>query len=183
MVNVPVDDFAKKFIFQQPNILCQRALNSRAKRFANETGWMRFLIYLRFFQKSYPTSAKMSSKRVGKTAADSEATAVPEEVQDTGLNPAVAERSSPHEGASPVKDAAAAAEPTAKKSSQRGAKTQDPVPGPKEEAAPATLTKMSADKAIRPRQPIVGVRMLMMRSRERSGPYAQEQDDHCPVQE
>ena len=134
------------------------------------------------FKKSYPTSAKMSSKRVGKIAADSEATAVPEEVQDTGLNPAVAERSSRHEGASPVKDAAAAAEPTAKKSSQRGAKTQDPVPGPKEEAAPATLTKMSADKAIRPRQPIMGVRMLMLRSRERSGPHVQEQDDHRPVQ-
>ena len=60
--------------------------------------------YLRFFQKSYPTSAKMSSKRVGKTAADTEATAVPEEVQDTGLNPAVAERSSRRGEASPVKD-------------------------------------------------------------------------------
>ena len=129
-----------------------------------------------------PTSAKRSSKRVGKTAADSKATAVPEEVQDTGLNPAVAERSSRRGGASPVKDAAAAAEPTAKKSSQRGAKTQDPVPGPKEEAAPATLTKMSADKAIRPRQPVMGVRMLMMK-RERSSPHVQEQDDHRPVPE
>ena len=119
----------------------------------------------------------------GKTAADTEAFAVPEEVQDTGLNPAVAERPSQRGGASPVKDGAAAAEPTAKKSGQRGAKTQDPVTGPKEEAATATLTKKSADKAIRPRQPIMGVRMLMMRSRERSGPHVQEQDDHRPVQE
>ena len=133
--------------------------------------------------KEDPTSAQRSNKRVGKTAADTEATAVPEEVQDTGLNPAVAERSSRRGGASPVKDAAAAAEPTAKKSSQHGAKTQVPVPRPKDEAAPATLTKMSADKAIRPRQPIMGVRMLMMRSRERSGPHVQEQDDHRPVQE
>ena len=123
----------------------------------------------------------MSSKRVGKTAADTEATDVSEEVQDTGLKPAVAERSSRREGASPVKDAAAAAEPTAKKSS--GAKIQDPVPDPKDEAAPATLTKKSADKAICPRQPIMGVRMLMIRSRERSGPHVQEQDDHRPVQE
>ena len=41
--------------------------------------------------KEDPTSAKRSSKRDGKTAADTKATTVPEEVQGTSLNPTVAE--------------------------------------------------------------------------------------------